>query len=264
MSSPDSLNRRLLARLDIKGENVIKGIQMEGLRIVGRSNQFATKYYEDAADELFIIDSVASLYNRESILRVIEITASSVYIPITCAGGVRTVENARQLLNHGADKIALNTAAIANPSLLTEIANIFGNQSVVLSVEAKRFGADWELMANFGRERTGILLGPWLESAEENGAGEVLVTSVDNDGTRQGLDLELMTFARTCTDLPLIGSGGIGIAEHVTEAFLKCNLDGIAIASALHYSQLTIEKVKLALIDAGLKTRVRSNCAPAE
>ena len=247
--------RRLIARLDIKGQNVIKGVQMEGLRIVGEPKQFASQYYQDGADELLFIDTVASLYSRENILRVVEETASTIFIPLTVAGGVRTLENAKQLLLSGADKVALNTAAILEPRLLTEIATVFGSQCVVLSVEAQKFGSDWELLTNNGRERTGKSLGPWLETAQKNGVGEVLITSVEKDGTKSGLDTLLMKFAREHTDLPLIGSGGFTSDQDLETGFGLCQLDGIAIASALHYKNRTLSSFKENLRLCGFEIR---------
>jgi imidazole glycerol-phosphate synthase subunit HisF len=246
---------RLIARLDIKGVNVIKGVQMEGLRIVGDPNDLAKKYYEEGADELLFVDTVASLYDRDNILKVVEHAASNVFIPLTVAGGVRTLENAKQLLLSGADKVALNTGAISRPDLLTEIANVFGSQCVVLSVEAKLFENNWELMTNNGRERTGNLLGPWISSAAKYGVGEIVVTSVDKDGTKNGLDIPLMNFARECTDLPLIGCGGVASEQDLTKGFGECKLDGIGMATALHFKSILLPEMKEKMRLKGFEVR---------
>jgi cyclase len=228
---------------------------MEGLRIVGNPKDLAKKYYEEGADELLFVDTVASLYNRDNILKVVEHAASNIFIPLTVAGGVRTLENAKQLLLSGADKVALNTAAISRPALLTDIANVFGSQCVVLSVEAKLFGNSWELMTNNGRERTGDLLGPWIKSAAKYGVGEIVVTSVDKDGTKNGLDLPLMNFVRECTDLPLIGCGGVSSEQDITKGFGECKLDGIGIATALHFKSISLPEMKEKLRLKGFEVR---------
>jgi cyclase len=248
-------SRRLIARLDIKGENVIKGIQMEGLRVIGKPSQLSSKYYLDGADELLFVDTVASLYNRENILKVVEDAANTIFIPLTVVGGVRTLENAKQLLLSGADKVGLNTAAIARPSLLTEIANVFGSQCVVLSVEAKKFKGSWELLTNNGRERTGKLLGPWLKSARSYGVGEIIVTSVDNDGTKNGIDLPLMSFARQNTDLPLIGCGGVASDKDLILGFGESQLDGIAMATALHFELVSLPQIRKKISMHGFELR---------
>ncbi len=221
---------------------------MEGLRIVGKPSELAKRYYDEGADELLFVDTVASLYNRENILKVVESAANDIFIPLTVAGGVRTLENAKQLLLSGADKVALNTAAISRPALLAEIADVFGSQCVVLSIEAKMFGGDWELLTNNGRERTGKLLGPWIQAAEQNGVGEVIVTSVSHDGTKNGLEENLMKFARMHTDLPLIGSGGVGSVDDLITGFVEIELDGIAIASALHSNKLRLMESRKKLV----------------
>lgn len=247
--------RRLIARLDIKGENVIKGIQMEGLRVIGKPDNLASQCYLDGADELLFVDTVASLYKRDNILKVVEDAANTIFIPLTVVGGVRTLENAKQLLLSGADKIGLNTAAIARPSLLTEIADVFGSQCVVLSVEVKKYENNWELLTNCGRERTGKLLGPWLESARSYGVGEIIVTSVDNDGTKNGLDLPLMSFAREHTDLPLIGCGGVASEQDLAKGFGECKLDGIGMATALHFKSISLPDMKEKMRLKGFEVR---------
>lgn len=247
--------RRLIARLDIKGEYVIKGIQMEGLRIVGEPNALATRYYESGADELLYLDTVATLYGRKNLVDIVRATAENIFIPLTVGGGVGTYDDAKLLLRSGADKVAINSAAVSNPLLLTKIAETFGSQCVVLSVECKRIANDWEVYVNNGRDPTGLSVGSWVETASRFGVGEVLITSVDRDGTRRGFDLELMALARSSTDLPLIGSGGIGNIDDIKQGFCAANLDGIAIAAAFHSNSLSLGSVRQELHELEIDVR---------
>lgn len=247
--------KRLIARLDIKGQNVIKGIQFEGLRVIGSPDHLAKKYYEDGADELLLIDAVASLYQRDNILQIVEKTAEEIFIPLTVGGGIRTLTDAKKLLLSGADKVAINSAAVMRPELLTEIAEIFGSQCVVLSVEAKQKGPIWEVYTNNGREPSGFNVLEWIGRAKTLGVGEILVTSVDRDGTKKGLDNELMKNVRDTTDLPLIGCGGIGAEEAVLNSFELCQLEGIAMASALHSKKIDFKNLKKFLSSSGIPVR---------
>ena len=247
--------KRLIARLDIKGQNVIKGIQFEGLRVIGAPDDLAKKYYDEGADELLLIDSVASLYQRDNILQIVEETAEEIFIPLTVGGGIRTLSDAKKLLLSGADKVAINSAAVTRPELLIEIAEIFGSQCVVLSVEAKKKGFIWEVYTNNGREPSGINVLDWIGRARTFGVGEVLVTSVDRDGTKKGLDNELMKKVREVTDLPLIGCGGIGTNEDVLSSFESCHLEGVAMASALHSKKVEIMELRTFLDSSGIPVR---------
>ncbi len=177
---------RLIARLDIKGPNLIKGVHLEGLRVIGDPQLFAQKYYQDGADELIYIDSVASLYGRNNLVDIVKHTAQNIFIPLTVGGGVRSVEDANLLLRSGADKVAINTACMSNPSLINELANRFGSQCVVLSIEAKKTSkGHWEAYTDNGREKTGKDVLSWVLEAVERGVGEVLLTSVDQEGTKK-------------------------------------------------------------------------------
>jgi cyclase len=247
--------RRLIARLDIKSQNVIKGIQMEGLRIVGDPKVIATKYYESGADELLYIDTVATLYGRDNLIDIVRNTAQNIFIPLTVGGGIRTFDDAKLLLRSGADKVAINSSAVGNPKLLKEIAETFGSQCVVLSVDCKKIGNDWSVYVNNGRDPTGLFVASWVEAAAQNGVGEVLVTSVDRDGTRRGLDLDLMVLARSSTDLPLIGSGGAGTIADIRKGFSEADLDGIAIGAAIHTESLKLELIRKDLIEAEIGLR---------
>ena len=180
---------RLIARLDIKGSNVIKGIHLEGLRIVGQPGPMARRYYDEGVDEIIYMDTVASLYGRNNILPVVEDAARDIFVPLTVGGGIRTIDDIVAALRAGADKVAINTAAIARPDFLREAAETFGTQCIVLSVEAKRRSEErWEVLTDNGRERTGVDVLKWVAEAEQLGAGEILVTSVDAEGTRRGFD----------------------------------------------------------------------------
>ena len=203
-------HNRLIARLDIKAPNLIKGIHLEGLRKMGDPNVFARRYYEAGVDELLYMDIVASLYERNSLTDVIRYTAQNIFIPFTVGGGVRSVEDVESLLRAGADKVAMNTAATRRPELISEAARRFGSQCVVLSIEAKRrsTGDGWEAYTDNGREHTGRDVVEWAQQGAALGAGEVLLTSVDREGTRQGMDAELIAAVSDVVSIPVIASGG--------------------------------------------------------
>lgn len=186
-------NIRLIPRLDIKGPNLIKGIQLEGLRVIGDPQQFAQRYYEQGADELLYVDVVASLYGRNSLEDIVRRAARDIFVPLTVTGGIRSAQDVRQMLRSGADKIGINTAAIKRPELIREISRKFGSQCMVLSIEAKSVGPRrWEAYTDNGRERTGLDVLQWAQRGVELGAGEILLTSVDREGTREGFDIELV------------------------------------------------------------------------
>ena len=247
--------KRLIARLDIKGPNVIKGIQMDGQRIVGDPAELASKYYEAGIDEIFYIDTVASLYGRENITAIVEQVAQSIFVPLTVGGGIRSLDDARLMLRSGADKVAMNSAAVSNPRLLQEVSSTFGSQCAVLSVEAKRVENDWEVFTNNGRDRTGVFVGKWIESAQEFGVGEVFITSIDRDGTKRGLDLDLKKLARSSTDLPVIGSGGVGSVQDFYRALHEADLDGICVGAALHSGTVEINQIRNELAKHGIEMR---------
>lgn len=247
---------RLIPRLDIKGSNLIKGVHLEGLRIVGDPQEFAFRYYEQGADELIYIDSVASLYGRNNLSEIVSRTARDIFIPLTVGGGIRSVEDARSLLRAGADKVAINTAAIRNPSLITEVAKTFGSQCMVLSIEAKRTGrGGWESLIDNGRERTGFDVLEWVKRAQLLGAGEVLLTSVDQEGTRKGFDVELVKSVSQACSLPIIASGGMGSTEDFIGVCSEGGANAVAIASVLHYNRLNIEKIKNDALNSNISIR---------
>lgn len=235
---------RIISRLDIKAPNVVKGVQMEGLKKIGHPNDFAKIYYEQGIDEILYIDIVASLFNRNGLIDILQKTTENVFVPITAGGGIRSVEDARQLLRSGADKIAINTAAIKDPTLITQLAKAFGSQSVVLSVHAKKIADHhWEAYYDCGRERTGMNVIEWIKKAEQYGAGEILVTSIDKDGTQSGCDVELIKSVTEFVSIPVIASGGIGSADDVIQVINISNPDAVAIGSALHYKTTSIPEI---------------------
>lgn len=247
---------RLIARLDIKGPNLIKGIHLEGLRVIGSPNEFALRYYDQGADELLYMDTVASLYGRNSLGSLVQDAAANVFIPLTVGGGIRSVEDATHLLRCGADKIAINTAAVERPELINELARRFGSQSVVLSVEAKQIAEGrWEAYTNNGRERTGLDVVEWVRRGVALGAGEVLLTSVDREGTRKGFDAFLIQAVTSHVTVPVIASGGMGRPEDVVTAAGEGGADGVAMADILHYRRYTINDVRIAAGRAGIRVR---------
>jgi cyclase len=242
------LQRRLIARLDIKGPNLVKGIHLEGLRVMGQPQEFAERYYEQGAAELLYIDIVASLYGRNNLTEIVKQTAANVFIPITVGGGIRSVDDVKELLRCGADKVAINTAAIKRPELIQEVAHRFGSQCMVLSIEAKQQApGKWEAYTDNGRERTGADVIEWVQRGVELGAGEVLLTSVDREGTRKGFDVELVREVSSRVNVPVIASGGLGSVEHLTEVVEKGHADAVAVADALHYNRIPMNEMRKAL-----------------
>jgi len=249
-------NVRLIPRLDIKGPNLIKGIHLEGLRVVGDPQVFATRYYEAGADELLYMDIVASLYGRNSLSDIVSRAVRNVFIPITVGGGIRSVEDVKHILRSGADKVAINTAAVARPELIREVSKRFGSQCMVLSVEAKQIApGKWEAYTDNGRERTGLDVMSWVRQAVELGAGEVLVTSVDREGTRRGFDLVLMRAVADAVPVPVIASGGMGTTEHLVEVVREGHADAVAMADVLHYDRVALPAMRAAARQAGIHVR---------
>ena len=247
---------RLVARLDVKGEHLIKAIQLEGLRKVGPPAVFAKRYYEAGIDEVLIIDVVASLYQRDHLLDVLRSVSKEVFVPITVGGGVRNISDFEILLQNGADKVAINSASLENPNLLSECAHRFGSQAVVLSVEAKRLPeGGWEALFNCGRERSGRNVQEWIAQAVKLGVGEILVTSVDCEGTRSGFDCELMRMVASQVRVPVIASGGMGSVQHLLDLGSTSHISGVAMADVLHYDRLTLSEIRDAAALIGLNVR---------
>ena len=249
-------NIRLIARLDIKGSNLIKGIHLEGLRVIGSPGEHALRYYQQGVDELIYMDCVASLYGRNHLGDIVRSAARDIFVPMTVGGGIRSVDDATQILRVGADKVAVNTAAVANPQLITDIARRFGSQCMVLSIEAKQVGPErWEVYTDNGRERTGLDVVEWVKRGVAQGAGEVLLTSVDREGTRKGFDIALVRAVTSAVSVPVIASGGMGEPEDLLEAVCEGGADAVAIADILHYKRADIGEIRAVAQAAGLGVR---------
>jgi cyclase len=227
---------RVIPRLDIKGPNLVKGINFEGLRVLGKPEKYARHYYRAGADELFYQDAVASLYGRNSLLDIVGRTAREIFIPLTVGGGLRTLDDIRAVLRAGADKVAINTAALQRPELIAEASRSFGSSTIVVSIEAIRLGeGKYEAYTDYGRESTGVDALQWAARAVDLGAGELMVTSIDREGTGRGLDLELTRAVARAVPVPVIAGGGAGRIGHAVEAAREGSADAICLASLLHY-----------------------------
>jgi cyclase len=247
---------RLIARLDVKGPNLIKGIHLEGLRVIGSPNEHALRYYRQGVDELIYMDCVASLYGRNNLREIVLGAARDVFVPMTVGGGVRSVDDVRELLRCGADKVAVNTAAVARPELISEIALGFGSQCVVLSIEAKQIApGQWEAYTDNGRERTGLDVIDWVKRGVALGAGEVLLTSVDREGTRRGFDVALVRAVTSEVSVPVIASGGMGSTEDLLEVVRDGQADAVAMADILHYQRASVGELRRAAQSAGIPMR---------
>ena len=235
---------RIIPRLDIKGPNVIKGLSFEGYRVVGKPETLAEYYYNQGADELFFQDVVASLYDRNNLLEIVSLSAGNVMIPITVSGGLRNIEDIRDTLNAGADKVAINTAAIKNPSLIKEASRIFGSQCIVLSIEAKSVNDNiYEPWFDYGREPSGLNVEDWVKEAQELGVGEIYLSSVDQDGSGNGFDINLIKKVSKLTSVPLIVCSGAGKYEDFYKVLLENNVDALSAGSVFHYDYLDSNKV---------------------
>jgi len=231
---------RIIAKLDIKGPNVVKGIQLEGLRVLGKTIDFATAYYRDGADELIYMDAVASLFGRDSLLDIVRKTARGVFVPLTVGGGIRDKEDIKNTLRAGADKVGLNTAAVSNPELINEAARTFGASTIVVSIEAMKHGdGEYEAYTDYGREPSGRDVFQWAEEVQSRGAGEILLTAVKCDGTRTGFDIDLVRRVAGGVSIPVIAAGGAGSPSDVGEVLTDGLADAASIASALHYDLIT-------------------------
>ena len=250
--------RRVIARLDVKGQRLIKGIHLEGWRFLpGEPLEYCRKYYANGIDEIFYVDAVASLYSRDFIKDLIQEYTKDVFVPITVGGGIRTVDDAYEILRSGADKVAVNSQAVKTPQLLNDIATRFGAQCLVASVQAKWNSTRkiYEVWYDTARERTETNVVDWVKELESRGAGEILVTSVDRDGTLKGMDDALIKLVSNAVKVPVIASGGFSKEEDFMSA-ASAGADAIAIAKALHYEKLDIKSIKTAAAKAGLEVRL--------
>jgi imidazole glycerol-phosphate synthase subunit HisF len=254
-------NIRLIARLDIKGSHLIKGIQLEGLRKIGDPNIFARDYYKQGIDEIIYMDIVASLYERNCLLDIIRRTTQDVFIPITVGGGIRSIDDAKKILRAGADKVAVNTAAVKRPELIKEISQKFGAQCMVLSIEAKRTTAGkWEVYCDNGREKTGFDVLQWAQRGCDLGAGEILLTSVDTEGTAKGFDCNLLSIVSRNVPIPVIASGGLGSVCDFVKVVKNGQADAVAVAGALHYKKLTVQDMRNKALQHGIPVRKAMTC----
>ena len=235
---------------------LIKGIHLEGLRVIGSPNEYALKYYSKGIDELIYMDCVASLYGRNYLSKIIREATKNIFIPLTVGGGIRSVSDAKEILRSGADKVAINTAAVANPRIISEIANEFGSQCMISSIEAKKIDdSRWEVYTNNGRERTGLDVVTWAKTCVKNGAGEILLTSVDREGTRKGFDIGLVEAVSSEVNVPIIASGGMGRPEDLLSVVSKGGADGVAMADILHYERAEIAEIRALAESNGLGVR---------
>ncbi len=245
---------RVIPCLDVKDGRVVKGVNFLELRDAGDPVEQARTYDREGADEITFLDITASHEGRDTMLDVVSRTAAEVFIPLTVGGGVRSVEDMRKLLLAGADKVSVNSAAVADPGLVTRGAEAFGSQAIVVAIDARRNGAGWEVFTHGGRRGTGIDAVEWAKEMQSRGAGELLLTSMDRDGTRQGFDLELLRAVRRAVRLPLVASGGVGEAAHFVQG-AQAGATGLLAASVFHYGQMRIAEAKAALEAGGLPIR---------
>lgn len=247
-----SQNVRIIPKLDIKGPNLVKGIHLEGLRVLGKPEDFARYYYEQGADELLYVDVVASLYGRNSLHDIVSRTAKEIFIPLTVAGGLRTIEDIRSVLRAGADKVAINTAAINNPSLIQEASRVFGSSTITITIEAiKQNDGAYLAYTDNGREYTGVEVLSWAKRVQELGAGEILLTSIDLEGTGNGYDIELTKMISDAVSIPVIACGGAGNTEHVIDAIKLGHASAVAIASMFHYEYIERHKNLVGYLEEG-------------
>jgi len=247
------MNTRIIAKLDVKPPYVVKPVHFEGLRKMGLPSDLAKKYFDQGADELFYVDIVSSLYQRKILSEGIKKTANELFIPFAVGGGVKSVNDFSKLLHMGADKVVINTFAVQqDPNIINQAAEVFGNQAVVVNVEAKRWSRSWECYTDCGRIQSGKDVLEWAQEVEQRGAGEILLQSVDTDGRRRGFDIELASRVVDSVGIPVIVSSGAGSLEHISELIEQVNPSGIAIASLLHYDQITIQDIKNYLRNNGV------------
>jgi cyclase len=250
------LAKRIIPCLDVKEGRVVKGVNFVNLIDAGDPVENALVYDQQGADELVFLDITASYEKRGIMIDVVRRTAEQVFMPLTVGGGIRTVEDIRNLLNAGADKVSINTAAVKNPDLITQGAKLFGSQCIVVAIDAKRVGDRWEVFIHGGRTPTGLDAVEWAKEVVERGAGEILLTSMDRDGTKEGYDVELTRRVSEAVSVPVIASGGAGKPEHFYEGLTKGKADAVLAASVFHFKELSIPKLKRYLKDRGVWVRI--------
>ncbi len=248
--------KRVIPCLDVTAGRVVKGINFVALRDAGDPVEIAARYDGEGADELTFLDITASSDERDVLLHVVEAVASRVFIPLTVGGGVRKVEDVRRLLNAGADKVSINTAAVLNPELVREAASIVGCQCIVVAIDAKKRGATWEVFTHGGRKATGLDAVEWARRMQAAGAGEILLTSMDRDGTRDGFDLPLTRAVADAVGVPVIASGGVGALEHMAEGVLEGGADAVLAASVFHFGDFSVRQAKEHMRARGIEVRL--------
>ena len=248
---------RVIARIDVKNEHAIKGIHLEGLRKVGKPNKMALDYYKNGIDEIVFMDAVAAYYDRNSLSELIQNSCSDVFIPITVGGGIRTIDDIKDALKSGADKVAINTKAVQDPEFINHASKIFGSQCIVSSIEAKAIGENkWEVYTDNGREPTGLDVIEWARNVEKLGAGEIMLTSIDKEGTKKGFDVNLCQMVSNQVTIPIIASGGMGKSSDSVKLIKHANVDAIAIASVLHYKLESVQNIKSSLTENKIRVRI--------
>jgi len=255
------LAKRIIPCLDVDNGRVVKGVQFVDIRDAGDPVEIAKRYDEEGADEITFLDITASSDNRDTMIHVVEEVAGQVFIPLTVGGGIRTVDDIRRMLNAGADKVGINTAAVFNPEFVREAAEKFGSQCIVVAIDAKCVSAEgedkrWEIFTHGGRKPTGIDAIEWAKKMVDYGAGEILLTSMDRDGTRIGFDLELTRAVSEAVSVPVIASGGVGELKHLAEGVTKGKADAVLAASIFHFGEFTIEEAKRAMAAQGVEVRL--------
>jgi cyclase len=239
------MRSRLIAKLEIKGNNIVKPIHFEGLKIVGSPLKISKQYYDDGIDELLLIDIVASLYQREINYNLIKEISKKIFVPISVGGGIKSINQISKLLEYGADKISINTFALQfDPNIINQAAKKFGSQCITSNIEVKKIDNDWICLSDGGRVLSNKKVTVWIKELESRGAGEILLQSIDKDGTMEGFDLELLNMVYNIVNIPIIISGGAGKIAHIKELKKKYNPDAICISSALHYKKLKIKDIK--------------------
>ncbi|MGA7180147.1 MAG: imidazole glycerol phosphate synthase subunit HisF [Thiobacillaceae bacterium] len=250
------LAKRIIPCLDVTAGRVVKGVNFVDLKDAGDPVEIAKRYNDEGADELTFLDITASSDNRDLILHIIEDVASQVFIPLTVGGGVRTVEDVRRLLNAGADKVGVNTAAVANPQLVADATGYYGSQCIVVAIDAKRVGDHWGVFTHGGRKPTTLDAIEWAKKMEGLGAGELLLTSMDRDGTKSGFDLELTRKISDAVDIPIIASGGVGNLQHMVDGVQQGHADAVLAASIFHFAEYTVNQAKLYMKQHGIEVRL--------
>ena len=248
-------NARVIPCLDVDGGRVVKGVNFVDLRDAGDPVELAARYDREGADEVVFLDITASSDARETMVDVVRRTAEEVFIPLTVGGGIRSVDDARKLLRAGADKVSVNTAAIQRPALIAEIAEVFGSQCVVVAIDARRTSKGFEVHTHGGRKPAGLDTVTWAMVAERLGAGEILLTSMDRDGTRDGFDIELTRAVADAVNVPVIASGGVGGLDHLVEGVTEGHADAVLAASIFHFGEHTVAEAKDVMVAAGLNVR---------